>query len=836
MPNLTLLAPLDGWSLPLGDVPDPVFADRLAGDGLAIDPTSNLVCAPCAGEIIFPPRAQHALSIRSDAGVTVMIHVGIDTVALDGAGFERLVGAATRVRPGDPLLRFDLDAIARRARSAITPIVFGVDAGAVITVLAARRGVRVGDPLLTWGVAEIAEDLRAPGVAAAAAAGLRRTLRVPFDHGLHARPAAMIAAAVKSLRVDARAEANGRAADLRSVTGLMSLGLQRGDPVLVILEGADAEAALAALEGLLTATGAPPAPPSPPPPHAEPLARGDDTHLPGVVAARGIAVGTAVTLVTTDPEIAEAGVGVDVERAALDHALNAVRTLLRERSTGRSAAQAAVLAAHIELLDDPQLAQSAERALRLGKSAGFAWRGATRDVTAQLRALGDERIAERAADLRDLESQVLQTLAGAAPAARRSLPPRAIIVADELLPSQLLSLDLEQVAGIAMAGGGPTSHVAIIAAAHGIPVLVALGARALAIEAGTTLILDAEDGVLQCAPDAETLRATNAGLARRMAEDRQDLQAAQAPCVSADGVPVAVYANLGAVEEARFARDRGADGCGLLRTEFLYLERAAAPDELEQARCYQSIATALDGLPLTIRTLDAGGDKPMPYLPLPHEENPALGLRGIRASLHDPRILQAQLRAILRVEPAGQCRILLPMICGLGEVRAVRSALAEACAALGRRVAPPIGIMIETPAAALLAEQLAAEVDFFSIGTNDLSQYTLAMDRGHPQLAAALDALHPAVLRLIRLAADAGHRYGRPVAVCGGLASDLAAIPVLLGLGIRELSAVPSLIPRLKREIRGLNLTHCAALAERALTEIDGRAVRDLVKRSRTEG
>src|SRR5487761_2360305 len=298
MPNLTLLAPLDGWSLPLGDVPDPVFADRLAGDGLAIDPTSNVVCAPCAGEIIFPPRAQHALSIRSDAGVTVMIHVGIDTVALDGAGFERLVGAATRVRPGDPLLRFDLDAIARRARSAITPIVFGVESGAAITVLAARRSVRVGDPLLAWGVAA-ERDLRAPVAAAAAAAGLRRTLRVPFDHGLHARPAAMIAAAVKSLRVDARAEANGRSADLRSVTGLMSLGLQRGDPVLVILDGAGAGAALAALEGLLTATGAPPAPPSPPPPHAEPLARGAAPLLRGGVAARGIAVGTAVTLVTT---------------------------------------------------------------------------------------------------------------------------------------------------------------------------------------------------------------------------------------------------------------------------------------------------------------------------------------------------------------------------------------------------------------------------------------------------------------------------------------------------------------------------------------------------------
>ncbi len=431
---------------------------------------------------------------------------------------------------------------------------------------------------------------------------------------------------------------------------------------------------------------------------------------------------------------------------------------------------------------------------------------------------------------------MLQALTGAAPAARRALPPRAILVADELLPSQFLALDLDRVAGIAMAGGGATSHVAIIAAAHGIPVLVAMGARVCALEPDAMVILDAEAGVLHLAPDDGTLRAAEEGLARRAADEAADLYAARAPCVSVDGIAVKVYANLGALDEAHFARGRGADGCGLLRTEFLYLDRAAAPDEFEQAQCYQSIAAALEGLPLTIRTLDAGGDKPIPYLPLPHEDNPALGLRGIRTSLFDPRILRTQLRAILRVEPAGQCRILLPMICGLGEIRAVRAVLDEVRAALGARHAPPIGIMVETPAAALLAGELAAEVDFFSIGTNDLSQYTLAMDRGHPQLAAQLDALQPAVLRLIRLTVDAANRHGRPVSVCGGLASDPTAIPVLLGLGVRELSAVPALIPRLKRLIRGLDIARCRRLAESALKQIDARAVRDLLENPPAEG
>ncbi len=832
MQTTTLFAPLAGWVVPLAEVPDPVFAGRMAGDGLAIDPTSNVVYAPCAGEVLFPPHAHHAVSIRAVAGFTVLIHVGIETVALAGEGFERLVDAGASVRTGEPLLRFDLDAIARRARSAVTPIVFAADAGAAVTPLVEHRGVRVGEPLITRS--EATADA-GPPTAALPAGGLRRTLRVPFDHGLHARPAAMIAAALKSLRVDARAEANGRAADLRSVTGLMSLGVRRGDPLRVIVHGADAVAAIEALEALLTSTATATAAAVPPPrvPPPQVLApSGNETQLAGVIAVPGVAVGTVAKLVTAEAPIVEAGAGFEAERAALDRALEMVRGLLRERRAGLGAAQAAVLAAHLELLDDPELAQAAARGLRVGKSAAYAWRSATRDAAAALRALDDERIAERAADLTDLESRVLQALSGAAPAARRALPPRAIIVADELLPSQFLALDLDRVAGIAMAGGGATSHVAIIAAAHGIPVLVALGERVFALEADTIVILDAEAGVLHRSPDAATLRATEAGLARRAVDEALDLEAAQAPCISADGVAVTVYANLGALEEAHFARSRGADGCGLLRTEFLYLERAAAPDEALQAQCYQSIATALEGLPLTIRTLDAGGDKPIPYLPLPHEENPALGLRGIRTSLFDPRILRAQLRAILRVEPADQCRILLPMICGLGEIRAVRGVLEEACAALGKRRAPPLGIMIETPAAALLADQLAAEVDFLSIGTNDLSQYTLAMDRGHPQLAAQLDALHPAVLRLIRLAVEAGHRHGRPVAVCGGLASDPVAIPVLLGLGIRELSAVPALIPGLKRRIRGLDVAGCRGLADLALQQIDARAVRGLVRQS----
>ena len=259
------------------------------------------------------------------------------------------------------------------------------------------------------------------------------------------------------------------------------------------------------------------------------------------------------------------------------------------------------------------------------------------------------------------------------------------------------------------------------------------------------------------------------------------------------------------------------------------MERASAPDEHEQAASYQAIATALDGRPLILRTLDIGGDKPVGYLPIPPEDNPALGLRGVRVGFWKPELLRTQLRAVLRVAPQGQCRIMLPMVASLEELRAARAVLDEARAALGVSEPVQLGIMVETPAAAISADLLAAEADFLSIGTNDLAQYTLAMDRGNPLLAAQVDGLHPAVLRLIAKAAEGGARHEKLVGVCGGLASDLVAVPILIGLGVTELSATPSAVPEIKALVRSLSLAACRVLATRALVQTSPAAVRALV-------
>jgi phosphocarrier protein FPr/phosphocarrier protein len=424
---------------------------------------------------------------------------------------------------------------------------------------------------------------------------------------------------------------------------------------------------------------------------------------------------------------------------------------------------------------------------------------------------------------------VLLALNGEAPVAVRQLPERAVLIAEDLKPSQFVSLDTSRLAGICLAAGGPTSHVAILAAATGVPMLVALGASVLDVEEGAWIVLDAEHGRLAIRPDAAALAAAEQTLAMR--RDRRNLEraAAHAECRTADGERIEVFANLGSAAEAKVAVANGAEGCGLLRTEFLFLERSTPPDEEEQRRQYQSVADALEGRPLIVRTLDIGGDKPIPYLPLPQEENPALGLRGVRTSLWRPDLLRTQLRAILQVQPAAQCRILLPMITDAAEIMAVRRMLDDARRELGVATQLQVGVMIETPASALIAERLCRDADFLSIGTNDLTQYTLAMDRGHQELAHRIDGLHPAVLRLIAMTTEAGAKHGRLVAVCGGLASDPAAAPVLIGLGVRELSVVPTLTPQIKSLVRTRTLEEYRALARQALALESAEAVRALV-------
>jgi len=846
---LKIIAPFDGWCAPLDEVPDPVFAGRLLGDGLAIDPTSGIVIAPCDGEIVTLPASGHAVSIRSLHGVDVLIHVGIDTVQLGGRGFDPRVTPGARVKAGDELIRFDLNVVARGAKSLMTPIVVTSE-GATFQN---RRGtglVKAGDLLFAVSIDASRQTTSQPlpidqprPTDTNGQGAHQRTVVITLRQGLHARPAALLARRAKSFGAQISLAAHGRIADARSVVAIMALGVRHGDELILRAEGNEAAQALAStLAGLEDAQRMELAHESVPAQEPRPADRElkDGAlkvgELSGVCAVPGFAVGRATRIERREIEVTEQGSGAAHEREELDRARSNVRLRLERVRNAGGAARQEIISAHLEFLDDPTLNESAHEHIAQGKSAGYAWRDAIRRSIAALESLDDSRLRERADDLLDVEAHVLLALAGEARPMHLPLPEQAVLLADDLLPSELTALDGRRLVAVALSGGGATSHVAILAAAMEIPMLIGLGPELRNIAEGQTLIVDADNGTLYSAPTAEAVAKGRSTVEARLARSAALRLAAAKECHSLDGTRVEIFANLGSVTDAIAAVASGAEGCGLLRTEFLFIDRETAPTEDEQVQAYQSIANTLGGRPLILRMMDVGGDKPLRYLPLPPEANPALGLRGVRTALLHPNLMRTQLRAALRVQPFGVMRLLIPMVTDLLEILAVRRVIDELAAELKLEGRVSLGAMIETPSAALTAAVLIQAVDFLSIGSNDLTQYTLAMDRGHAELARRTDALHPAVLQLIAAAAIASDAAGKLVAVCGGVAADRTAVPILLGLGVRELSVVPAAIPALKRQIGGLRIEECRELAKRCLHLGSATEVRSLIEQAVGDG
>ncbi|MFB9156894.1 phosphoenolpyruvate--protein phosphotransferase, partial [Chromobacterium violaceum] len=404
-----------------------------------------------------------------------------------------------------------------------------------------------------------------------------------------------------------------------------------------------------------------------------------------------------------------------------------------------------------------------------------------------------------------------------------------ILVAEDLAPSELTRLPPGKVAGIVTAAGGASGHVAILARALGIPALVACGPSALALQPGQTLVLDARAGLANPQPTPSDLAAARAEIDKLAARRRAMQASANAPAITVDGVAIEVAVNIANADDAREGVAHGADAVGLLRTEFLFIDRRDAPTEAEQTAAYQAVLDALDGRHAIIRTLDVGGDKEVPYLQLPPEPNPALGLRGIRTGFAYPDMLDAQLRALLAVKPLSRLRILVPMIADVGELIRLRERIEQLAGEMSLSERPQLGVMVEVPSAALLADQLAKHADFLSIGSNDLTQYTLAMDRCNATLAARIDSMHPGLLRLIAITVEGANQHGKWVGVCGAMASDPQAVPVLIGLGVAELSVSPRLVPEVKSLVRGLSRRHCEEEALRLLALGSPQAVRGRV-------
>ena len=837
--ELKVHSPIKGWCASLNDNPDPVFRDRVLGDGVSIDPTQGKVHAPFAGEVLSVPESLHAVNLRADNGAEFLIHIGVDTVAMKGDGFEAHVAAGERVECGQLLLSFDLEKVLRSAASLKTPVLLLSEE----FELSGHRDdgpVEPGDVLF-----EIRPSLQVGNTADSLPdqpgddERIKQLVAVGLEHGIHARPAANLKAAIANLEASVSCQlGNQPPADARSPVALMSQGISYGDVISITAWGRDSQQALEAvvahldpldldeaeLQARLQAPVATLV-------NKKPVAVLDDgAVIRAQPASPGLSMGVAFILASWDAPAQETpGTPVE-EKQRLAAALEAVREHLQKLSAGGDATGAEIAMAHLALLEDPMITDAAEDLLECGQGASSAWHDAINQSVEILKKVDDKRMLERIDDLKDTNLRVQRTLAGLDPAQGPELTERSILIAENLLPSQLLELDHKQVAGICTAAGGTTSHVAILAISLEIPMLVAAGDEILAVTKGDHLLLDADLGELMVRPaEAEADR-----FVQHIQEDKHQRKAEQAAahdeCRTRDGTHIHINANLASAQDALAAVGAGAEGCGLLRTEFVFMGRAQAPDVDQQLELYQQISDTLQDRPLVVRTLDAGGDKPISYLNQQDEENPALGVRGIRLSLENRTLLEVQLEALLRLQRSTPLQVMIPMVTSVYEVMDVREILDSLRQSHDLTNPISLGIMIETPAAALIADRLAGLVDFFSIGTNDLTQYVLSMDRGEPRLALRLDTLHPAVLELIRMSANAANKAGIPVAVCGGAAGDMMIAPVLLGLGVRELSMPQSLIARQKARLRELSIPDCISLAESALAMNSAREVRAMMR------
>ena len=821
--RLQLTAPLDGIVVPLTEVADPVFSQGTMGPGIAIEPLSSILCAPCAATVVHLAKTNHALTLCSDDGVTILLHVGIDTVKLDGDGFTAHVQQGERIRCGQPLIEFDADRVSERVPS-LQVMVVATDDNAMTAGEASGR-LHAGSTSLL----EVLVAATATATSSASAHKASRSVVVGHQAGLHARPAALVQKAARSFRAQVTVRFGERDANARGIVALMALGVAEGELVNVIAEGADADQAaetIAAAISAFSASGQ----------LAAPIATATVAGAPsGIIASPGIAVGTVVRWTQREVDLPRDGDGIGIELDRLALALQVARrgladAIARADADGDTAARD-IFAAHLALADDAELIAAAEQTTLNGRSAGFAFRQAAEAQCQNLRNTGNALLAERANDLLDIGLRVLQAM-GYTIADAPLLVEDSILVVEDLTPAQFSQLDRDRLAGIATVFGGATSHVAIMARALGIPALVAAGQDLLSLLPGQQVVLDCQRGRIDRVSGQAMLDAARAAMATAAEERRDAARFAFEPANTRDEITIEVAANVGSLSEAQEALKHGADAVGLLRTELLFMDRTQLPTQAEQQALYGTVLKVFGNRPVTIRTLDIGGDKEAPYLRLPAEANPALGLRGIRLALARPDVVADQLQALLAASTEGRLRLLLPMVADLADLRSMRALLQQAAARAGVATMPEIGIMIEVPSAALLADRLAAEADFLSIGTNDLSQYALAVDRGHPTLSSRLDPLHPALLRLIATTASGAAHCGKWVGVCGGMAADLDAIPILLGLGVTELSVSPGMVPMVKSRIRALSVSECILRADDYLQLDSAAAVRELAART----
>lgn len=657
-------------------------------------------------------------------------------------------------------------------------------------------------------------------------------IKLVGEAGLHARPATFFVDVAREFESEIRVQYKAKFANGKAMASLLKLGVEGGETIRILASGPDAQDALHALESAVESGLGEEEEKAPAAGGQEWTPETQGRMIAGVSASPGLAIGRlfqfqTTRIVVSDTRAADLEAEKNHFKSALETAREQLADVYASVAERAGKGEATIFRAHQALLSDEDLCGEVLGLIDKGHSGAWSWQRAIEERVAEVKQIQNERMAGRAVDLHDVGQRVLRLLADTEHTELELPEDPVILVADDLTPSDTAKLDPKRILGLCTASGGPTSHTAIIARSLDIPAVVGAGAAVLEQTCGIVCILDGTAGALYVEPSQEDLKSARRFQIDLHVQRDQEAQERYQPAILTDGHRVEIVANIGNVAESTAAVEAGAEGVGLLRTEFMFLERKSPPSEEEQFRSYTAMTKALNGLPLIIRTLDIGGDKVLPYLTLPAEENPFLGVRGIRLCLRKPELFLPQLRAIYRTAKTAPVKIMFPMVATVEELRAAKD-LAEQ---VRRELDAPeveIGIMVEVPSAVLIAGELADEVDFFSIGTNDLTQYVLAMDRMHPALGKSVDALHPAVLRMVDMTVRAAESKGKWVGVCGGIAGDPAGAAILTGLGVSELSmAIPS-VAAVKAYLRKISLSGAKTFAKKALACESAREVRQL--------
>ncbi len=833
-----IYSPISGISIPIEKVDDPVFAEKMLGDGLAITPNGlgkQIISAPCDGSIETLQDTNHALALKSKNGYEVLIHVGIDTVSLKGKGFKALTKKGASVKKGDELLEVDFDVLVKEAPSIDVIIIFtnltddiklnthlgDIVSGANLCILSNEDDVNNSfNNEINSGSSELESE----------------KITVLNPTGIHARPASAIFQIASKYKSDIKIKKDGRVVNAKSIVAILSLGIKFEEQISITASGEDAQDAIDSIakeiksglgEKVISQV-------SDEQESEEFITLKDGDTLQGSVASPGIHIGQSFTF--KDEELSVTNIkptpeDLNLLKNALDKLNKKLSKEIQQAKKANHPTKAEILQAHLTMLSDPGLIEPAEDLIKAGKAAAYAWKHSTEQAIEGLKGTGNTLLMERVADLKDLQKRILKILLGLDDVEDNvNYPDNTIIVAEDLIPSDLSNFD-DNVKGVVLTKGSTTSHVSLMLRNMGIPTLVAIGSAGKQIKDKVPLVLDADKGILVVNPPESLLSDIKIKKEHSDTKRAKNIANTKAEAITVDGVKIKVKGNVGNPLEAKRIEELGAEGIGLLRTEFLFFNSTSEPEIQEQTRIYQLVVDAITGGSVTIRTLDVGGDKPLSFLHIAKEENPIVGMRGVRNYFTNKALFARQIKAILQVKPLETVKIMIPMVANVQEIIDTKAIIEEEKKKLGISTEIQIGTMVEVPSAALIAEQIAPHVDFFSIGTNDLAQYTLAMDRGNSILTKYLKNLHPAVLKLIKMTVDGGNQYNIPTAVCGAMASEIVSVPILIGLGVKELSTSMKSVPDIRALIRELSYEQCKEIANKALTMSTAEEVQQLVEK-----